>query len=130
MTHKLLFYNMNYELLLAVNGFLTIILGVLLRAIAVVYSTKIKLLEDAKADHEKRLQKQEDTTSIKLEQLQSDVKETKNELHEQSYQLKYVSDKITTLSANIHNQKNSENILNATLTAILKHLQQYDQASN
>jgi chromosome segregation ATPase len=121
---------MNIELLLAVNGFLTVLLGVSIKALASVYSTKFKLLEMAKDDHEKRLQKQEDTTSIKLELLQVGVKETKDELHEISQKFDELSQKVTVMSANIHGQKNSENSLNATLTALLKHLQHYEKGND
>lgn len=65
---------------------------------------------------EKRVQRLEDVQGGTVESLKADIKEMEVKVDK-------LTEKINTLAANIHNQKNSENILNATLTAILKHLE-------
>lgn len=65
---------------------------------------------------EKRVQRLEDVHGGTVESLKTDIKEMEVKVDK-------LTEKINTLAANIHNQKNSENILNATLTAILKHLE-------
>jgi outer membrane murein-binding lipoprotein Lpp len=68
------------------------------------------------SNHEKRIQKLEDTTNLKVEQLQADVKALKEQVTELTKQ-------VAVLAANVHNQKNTENVMNTTLMAILKQLE-------
>lgn len=67
-------------------------------------------------DHEKRIQRIEDVQG-------SQVKELKDELHELSTKVQELTDKVNIMAANIHNQKNTDNVLNMTLSQILKYLE-------
>ena len=68
------------------------------------------------SDHEKRIQRIEDVQG-------SQVKELKDELHELSTKVQELTDKVNIMAANIHNQKNTDNVLNMTLSQILKYLE-------
>ena len=64
---------------------------------------------------ERRVQRLEDVQGGTVESLKADIKEMEVKVDK-------LTEKINTLAANIHAQKNADNHLNATLNAILKHL--------
>lgn len=65
---------------------------------------------------EKRVQRLEDVQGGAVDGLKADIKEMEVKVDK-------LTEKINTLASNIHAQKNADNYLNATLNAILKHLE-------
>lgn len=111
---------MNTELLLAVNGFLTLILGITLKALAAIYSTRFKVLENAKDDHEKRVQKIEDVQTIKIDQLSI-------EFSKMEVKIDGLASQVSTLSQNFHKQKNEESQLVNAANGLLKFLERNEK---
>jgi outer membrane murein-binding lipoprotein Lpp len=67
-------------------------------------------------DHEKRIQKIEDVQGLKIDALRQDFQDLESRIDK-------LSQSINDLATNIYKQKNNENMLNSTLTALLKFLE-------
>lgn len=125
--HQLLYFkSMSIEILLAVNAFLTLILGVALRALAAIYSAKFAVLENAKNDHEKRIQRGEDVQTLKMDELSKEVSRMEVKMEAKFEEMKQ---QVTTLSDNFHKQKNEESALVMATNALLKFLQRSEKNS-
>jgi TolA-binding protein len=118
---------MNVELLLAVNAFLTLVLGIALRAVASIYQQRFKSLESAKDDHEKRIQRSEDVQSLKIDDLSKKVSLMEVEMKHEFEQMKQ---QVGTLSQNLHKQKNEESALVFATNGLLKFLERHEKGSN
>lgn len=79
-----------------------------------------KYLFDKVQDHEKRIQKIEDVQGTKLDNISSELKDFKHD----------VASKLDALTNMIHKEKNQENVLNNTLTLLLKELEKRDERTN
>lgn len=111
---------MNIELLLAVNGFLTLILGITLKALSAIYSKRLDVVESAKDDHEKRIQKIEDVQNIKIDLLSV-------ELGKMELKIDSLATQVSTLSQNFHKQKNEESQLVNAANGLLKFLERNEK---
>ncbi len=98
---------------------ITITLG-LIGIVYWIHRGEIGMLKTRVEDLQERVQRIEDVQGNKIDELKEGVKDFKNEIKTEIHQL---NEKISILSANVHNQKNTENQLSATMNAILKHLQ-------
>jgi|GEM_PF-5954937 TolA-binding protein len=114
---------MSTELLLAVNGFLTLVLGVSLRALAAIYASKFKTLEIAKEDMQVRVQKIEDVQGSKIDQLTKEFGRMEVKIDEMKNQL-------ITLSQNFHKLKNEESSLVSATYALLKFLERNEKSAS
>lgn len=81
-----------------------------LSGVSVYFFTSLK-------DHEKRIQKNEDTKDLELAAIKKEVADLDKNMVSGFAELKK---QITDLSKNVHNQKNEENAINATLIAANK----------
>jgi hypothetical protein len=67
--------------------------------------------------HEKRIQKIENVKDLELAAIKKEVADLDKKVVDGFHE---INEKLTTLSTNIHKQKNEENALNGTLTGVNK----------
>lgn len=81
-----------------------------------IHRAEIDKLKDITTDHGKRIQKQEDVSGIKMDNIVESIKKLESSTEE-------LKTKMQELSYNIHKEKNVESQLTQTLNLLLKELQ-------
>ena len=77
-------------------------------------------------NHERRIQSVEELGNIKIENLAKRFDIVEKELDEVKTKMNEIEKTLIEIKTNIHSHKNQENVLNATLSAILKHLERQE----
>jgi len=111
---------MNLELAVIIIGVLWFFTTTLVGALVSIYNARLKSVEVKTAEHEKRIQRGEDVNGVKLETMIGEVHGVKTDLKDISTSIILLTEKFSSLNANVHKAKNEENALNATLIGVNK----------